>query len=68
VLRCHTLNLNVHGFMTAQVRVMACLRVRSLIVIVLQERRVSIIEFNSSALMIYRRSMHETEIRLEMVL
>jgi hypothetical protein len=54
--------------MTAQVRVMACLRVRSLIVIVLQERRVSIIEFNSSALMIYRRSMHETEIRLEMVL
>jgi hypothetical protein len=53
VLRCHTLNLNVHGYMTAQVRVMACLYVRRLTVIVLQERHVSIIEFNSSAHMIY---------------
>jgi hypothetical protein len=53
VLRCHSLNLNVHGYMTAQVRVMTCLRVRRLTVIVLQERSVSMIEFNSSALMIY---------------
>jgi hypothetical protein len=53
VLRCHTLNLNVHGFMIVQVRVMACLSVRRLTVLVLQERRVSIIEFNFSALMIY---------------
>jgi hypothetical protein len=50
VLRCHTLNLNAHGYMTAQVRVMACLLVRRLTVLVLQERCVSIIEFNSSAL------------------
>jgi len=45
--------LNVHGFMTAQVRVMACLLVRRFTVIVFQERRVSIIEVNSSAHMIY---------------
>jgi hypothetical protein len=35
------------------VRVMTCLCVRRLTVIVLQEKRVNIIEFNSSAHMIY---------------
>lgn len=68
VLRCHTLNLKVHGYMIAQARVMAWLWVRRLTVLVLQEIRISMIEFNSSALMIYWRSRHEAEIRLEMVL